>query len=333
MIPRSVVVSSTQLPPRGARHQPAERRPRARVGHRPGPRQPGRLAGARGQRPRAQRRQLRAVEPAGDGADVPRAVRRAAHPARRRLPAPAARRADRRRAVGGRRADGRRAHAGRLQQRLLRALAARPDDGRRAGRGARPVLRGRPRLDAHHAGPAPGRRHLPAGRRRLPRPGRLPQRLAARQPRAHDVRAQRHGDHRQRGRQRRRRRQARLHLRARPDPVLPERGADPAQRRHVAARGAGRARGGARPARRARGQAGRRLGRQGPRRRSQGRRRPSWTRCEVRLRTTRAAGSRSRWCSSPPCRRSSTTGCARGTPTCARSPSTTASRCSCCPAA
>ena len=43
------------------------------------------------------------------------------------------------------------------------------------------------------------------------------------------------GDHRQRGRQRRRRRQAALHLGARPDPLLPGRGAGAAERRHLPA--------------------------------------------------------------------------------------------------
>ena len=53
-------------------------------------------------------------------------------------------------------------------------------------------------------------------------------------------RRQRHD--RQRGRQRRRRRQAALHLRARPDPLLPGRGADARQRRDVPPRRPGRAR-------------------------------------------------------------------------------------------
>ena len=145
-------------------------------------------------------------------------------------------------------------------------------------------------------------------------------------------RAPRQRHDRERGRQRRRRRQARLHLPARPHPLLPRRGPDPPERRHLAARRPGRARRGARPARRARGQAGRRLGRQGPRRRP--------GRLEGRTRRargaaaapTRAAGSRSRSCSSRRSRRWSKTGCARGTPTCGRSRSTTATTSGCCPA-
>ena len=58
----------------------------------------------------------------------------------------------------------------------------------------------------------------------------------------------------------------------------------------------------------------------------------SWRRPARRSATTRAAGSRSRWCSCPRCRPRSTTGWCPGTSTCARSRSTTARRCSCCPA-
>ena len=118
-------------------------------------------------------------------------------------------------------------------------------------------------------------------------------------------RRQRHD--RQRGRQRRRRRQADLHLRARPDPLLPRRGADPAP---TSTPGGSTSRtpsrGGARPARRAGGQAGRRLRRQGPRDRPGGRRRRRSTRCASGCSPTRAAGSPSRWSSCRPCRRSST---------------------------
>ena len=124
-----------ELPARRARHQPAERCPRARLRHRPGPGQPGRLARARGQRPGAQRRQLRPVQPPRDGADVPRALRRSADPAGRRLPAPSARRADRGGTDGRRRADRGRADARGVQQRLLRALSSGPHDGGGAGRG------------------------------------------------------------------------------------------------------------------------------------------------------------------------------------------------------
>ena len=133
---------------------------------------------------------------------------------------------------------------GRLQRRLLRARAAGPHDGRRAGRGPRPGVPPRPGDDADHQGPGAGARDLPPGRRRVPRPGALPGRLDARLPRADRRRPGRQRHARQRGRQRRRRRQARLHLHARPDPLLPRRGAGAPQRRHLAA---GRRR---RPARR-----------------------------------------------------------------------------------
>ncbi len=81
-----------------------------------------------------------------------------------------------------------------------------------------------------------GARHLPPGRRRVPRPGALPGRLPAGLPRADERRPGRQRHHRQRGRQRGRRRQAGLHLPARPDPLLPGRGAGAGQRGHLALR-------------------------------------------------------------------------------------------------
>ena len=50
----------------------------------------------------------------------------------------------------------------------LRARLPGPPDGRRAGRGPRPPVPGRSGVDAHHRGPAAGRRDLPPHRRRLP---------------------------------------------------------------------------------------------------------------------------------------------------------------------
>ena len=164
------------------------------------------------------------------------------------------------------RPDRRGAHPGRLQPRLLRARAARPADGRRAGRGPRPGLRRRPvrmrttqgeqpvdviyrRVDDEFLDPVQFRADSVLGS-----PGLV------------NARARRQRHDRQRGRQRRRRRQADLHLRARPDPVLPRRGADPAQRRHLPAATSRPALAGrARPPRRAGGQAGRRVRRQGHR--------------------------------------------------------------------
>ena len=64
---------------------------------------------------------------------------------------------------------GRRAEPGHPQLRLLRALLPRARDGRAARRGARPPRRGQSRLHAPDARQAPGRRDLPAHRRRLPR--------------------------------------------------------------------------------------------------------------------------------------------------------------------
>src|SRR5665647_993625 len=80
-------------------------------------------------------------------------------------------------AGGGRaRPDGGAAHARRLQLGLLRALVPGRQARRRTGRRSRPVREGRVRLHAHHARPAPGRRDLPAHRRRLHRSAHLPPR-------------------------------------------------------------------------------------------------------------------------------------------------------------
>ena len=172
------------LPPGGSRLRPAERCPRARGRHRPHPRRAGAVPGPGGQRPGAVRRELRDREPAGHDADVPRAVRRPERAPGGRLPVPAAGRAARRRAARDIGPVRGRADPGRAQRRLLRAHAARPADGRGAGGGTGPVLRPQPGLRAHHPGPAPGRRHLPPGRRRLPRPAAIPARLGDRLPRA-----------------------------------------------------------------------------------------------------------------------------------------------------
>ena len=74
---------------------------------------------------------------------------------------------------------GRGADAGRLQLRLLRARLPGAADGRGAGRGPRPRGPRQHGLHAHHHGPAPRRRDLPPGRRRLPRPADLPPRTRA----------------------------------------------------------------------------------------------------------------------------------------------------------
>ena len=78
------------------------------------------------------------------------------------------------------RADRRGADARHLQQRLLRALVPRRPDGRRAGRGPGPRRHRRRPADEDHAGPEAGRCRLPAHRRRLPRPARLPAGFGAR---------------------------------------------------------------------------------------------------------------------------------------------------------
>ena len=68
-----------------------------------------------------------------------------------------------------------------------------------------------------------------------PRSRRLPQRLDTRRSGHRRRRARRQRHHRQRGRERRRRRQGDLCLRAGAHPILPRRGADPAERRDLSA--------------------------------------------------------------------------------------------------
>ena len=122
------------------------------------------------------------------------------------------------------------ADAGLLQQRLLRAFLPRRRDGHRAGRGRRSPGRGQHRLHAHDRGAAPGRRDLSPDRRRLPRSPDLPAGFAAGHAGAVQRLSRRQRHARQRGRHRRRRRQGDLSLRARDDPLLSRRGADPAER-------------------------------------------------------------------------------------------------------
>ena len=153
------------------------------------------------------------------------------------------------------------ADAGHLQLGLLRARLPRAADGLRAGRGPRP--RGRQRRLRLHADGArldARRRDLPAHRRRLPRPGSVPQGFHARRagPDARLGQGQRGAG--ERAGRRRRRRQARLYLRAGHDQVLPRRGRDPAP---TCRRGAAASRSSSThvlaPPRRAGGQAGGRL--------------------------------------------------------------------------
>ncbi len=122
---------------------------------------------------------------------------------------------------------------GRAQLGLLRAHAARPRDGRRAGRRPRPGLHRQRGGDADDRRRAAGGRDLPPDRRRVPRPGALPDRLHARLRRPDQRGAGRQRDDRERARQRRRRRQAALHLCAGSDPVLPRRDAAAGQRGDV----------------------------------------------------------------------------------------------------
>ena len=159
--------------------------------------------------------------------------------------------------------DGRRLDAGPVQLRLLRARVPRAPDGRRAGRGVRPRRARRRVLHPHHQRAAARPRDLPADRRRLHGPARVPPGLAARRARPDARLPGRHGRDRQRGRHRRGRRQGRLSTRAGDDPLLPRRGADPRERPDLPDGRPGAAPRGAGAARRARRQAGRRVRRQG----------------------------------------------------------------------
>ena len=78
------------LPPRRGQRAAPERRPRARVGHRPDPRQQRRVPGARGQRAGAVRGVLRDDEPPGDHGGAAGDDRPAPDPPGRRLPPTAA---------------------------------------------------------------------------------------------------------------------------------------------------------------------------------------------------------------------------------------------------
>ena len=259
MIPRRLGHLLRALPPPGRGHRPAQRRAHPRRRHRPDPRRPRQLPGARGQPALAVRGVLRDGEPAHHGAGFPEPVRHPPGARRRRLRLASAAGAAQLRGHQRGRPDRRRPDPGRVQLGLLRAFAAGPPDGRRAGRGPRPVLPRQPGVHAHHRGGAPGRRHLPAHRRRLPGPDAVPARLGARGGRPAQRRPRRQRRDLQRGRQRRRRRQTRLHLRADHDRVLPGRETAAGQRRHLPLLAGRRTRRGARPDRRTGDQAGRGL--------------------------------------------------------------------------
>ena len=141
-----------------------------------------RVPGARGQRPHAERRLLRAREPPGHDPHVSARLSApggAAGPSLsgRAVPDPAGDLA----AVG--RSGGGDADARRAQQRLFRAQLPRPADGHRAGREPRPDRRRRRRLHEDDSRPDARRRDLPPRRRRVPRSACVPARLAARRAR------------------------------------------------------------------------------------------------------------------------------------------------------
>ena len=217
VVPRSVITTSAHFHRAGARARAAQRRPRARrrastwCATRPATsgcwrttcaRRPGSATssptGAAMSQVLPELFADHRIQPVDDYPSRLLAALRASAPVERRRP------------------DGRRPHPGRLQLRLLRARAAGPADGRRAGRGPRPGLRRQP-------GAACGRRTASSAvdviYRRIDdefldpvhfRPDSVIG-CAGRAQR----RAGRPGDHRQRRGQRGRRRQAALHLGAR----------------------------------------------------------------------------------------------------------------------
>ncbi len=124
---------------RGDRRAAAARHVHPRLGDRPRARRARQLSGARGQRAHAVGHLVRAREPRRAQARVPAPVRRLRPAAGRRLPAPPARRAARVGAAASRRSRHRAHDARHLQQRVLRAHAARAPHGRGAGRRQRPV--------------------------------------------------------------------------------------------------------------------------------------------------------------------------------------------------
>ena len=187
-------------------------------------------------------RQLRAGKPRGDEEGLPAAVPAVPRPPRRGLSAAAPRGAQlggarRRRRPAVRRA----AVAGAVQLGLLRAQLPGPPHGHRAGPRARTCSCTTTQVYLKTTrGPAARRRDLPPARRRLPRPrGFRPDSLLGVPGLMKAYRAgQRHAG--QRRRHRRGRRQGDLPVRRGHDPLLPDRGADPAERADLHLRPAGR---------------------------------------------------------------------------------------------
>ena len=274
---RPVVARGQPPPVRPSRPRcaPTRRRVLPCIGLRPRPWRRRPLAGARGQRPHTVGHLLRDREPARDDAAHARAVRGPAHPRGRQLPLAVTGRAQDGRAGRRGRGHGRPVDSGPDELGVLRACLPGPADGNRTGRGRRPRRLRRGLLHAYDERPAARAHDLPSARRRLHRPARVSPRLAARGPGAGAGVPRRHGRDRERGRDRRRRRQGRLPLRARHDPLLPERGADPRERPDVPAHRRAAATARARTPPRARDQADLRVGRQGRVHRPAGHRRPA----------------------------------------------------------
>ncbi len=228
-LPEPGIPAGDERPARAARRLCPHRR------HRHRPHQSGRVLRAGGQCADALRRVLHAGKPRNHDAAVSGPVRppprRAGGKVSGRIAVGAALGGAAQRLVG---ADGGADDARRLQFRLLRAFVPGRQARHRTGRGPRPHRQERRGVHAHHRGPEAGRRDLPPGRRRLPRPPHLPPGFGARRARA-DVGLcgrQRHSG--QRRRHRHRRRQGGLFLHAGCGEILPRRRADPEERADLA---------------------------------------------------------------------------------------------------
>ena len=261
--PRAAGADERRVRGHGAGARAAGRRARPHRRHRPGE---GRRKGflcPRGQCAHAVGRLLCAGEPRGHDAAGARAVLGHARPAGRRLFRGASGHPTLGIVQRRRRAQRRAADAGPFQLGLLRACLPGRRDGHRAGRGLRPVRRRRPRLHAHAARPAEGRRDLPPGRRQLPRSAGDAAGFLSRRRRVAGRAACRPGQYRERAGQRRGRRQVDLYLCARDGALLSRRGAHPGQCADLALRSDRRFQVCGRTSFRTGGQGNPRLGRQG----------------------------------------------------------------------
>ena len=231
VIPESLVLRNSQYRPQMAGHRPAQRGLRAHRRHRHRARRRGRVLRAGGQPARALGRVLHAREPQDDDAPVPGAVRRPGGGAGRALSRRCCwRRCSRSGPEGLDEPVVAVLTPGSYNSAYFEHAFLAQQMGVELVEGQDLFVERRDGLHAHHARSAARARDLPPHRRRLPRSAGIPARFGARRARAvlRGGRGPRHpGQHL---RHRRGRRQVDLPLRAGDDPLLPQRGSDPAQR-------------------------------------------------------------------------------------------------------